>query len=159
MSQQQFAATLATVTAQLAGRPVDTNLQSLLNEQFGPISTTFRTLARLCQEGIEAGWLCNREHGGIKFGRVIKPGIETHEFSVDVVEMENVAGPWHAHPRGEIDMIVSLNDDARFDGHTNGWLVYEAGSQHAPTVTGGKAIILYLLPAGEIDFKVTAPIS
>ena len=159
MGQQQFAATVATITATLAGKPLDASLQAFLNEQFSADGTVFCDLARLCREGIADGWLCNREHGGIKFGRVIKAGVETHGYSVDVVEMTNIAGPWHAHPRGEIDMIISLDDSALFDGQSNRWLVYESGSQHAPTVTGGKAIVLYLLPAGEIDFKVTAPVA
>jgi hypothetical protein len=47
--------------------------------------------------------MCGCEAGGIRYGRVIKPGPETHGFSVDLVEMENVAGPQHRHPNGEIE--------------------------------------------------------
>jgi hypothetical protein len=63
-----------------------------------------------------------------------------------------VAGPHHTHPLGEIDLIMPMDADARFDGHGAGWLVYPAGSAHPPTVTGGRALVLYLLPEGRIDF-------
>ncbi len=33
--------------------------------------------------------------------------------------------------------------------------VYEPETAHYPTVTDGKAIVLYLLPDGEIDFTRT----
>jgi len=31
-------------------------------------------------------------------------------------------------------------------------VVYGPGSAHRPTVRGGKALVLYLLPAGAIEF-------
>lgn len=34
----------------------------------------------------------------------------------------------------------------------DGWLVYGAGTAHDPTVTGGRALVLYLLPGGAIEF-------
>jgi hypothetical protein len=45
-----------------------------------------------------------------------------------------------------------LSGTAQFDGHGAGWLVYEPGSAHYPTVRGGKALVLYLLPQGAIEF-------
>jgi hypothetical protein len=123
-----------------------------LNENYPSDGELFGSLAGLCREGIGAGWLCNREHEGIKFGRIVKASPATSGFSVDVVEMDDIAGPHHRHPSGEIDMIIPESNEAQFDGHGEGWLVYEAGSAHSPTVTGGKAIVLYLLPQGEIEF-------
>jgi hypothetical protein len=82
----------------------------------------------------------------------VKPGPSTHGFSVDVVDMADVAGPHHRHPNGEIDLVMPLDGDARFDGHRAGWVVYGPGSEHAPTVRGGRALVLYLLPQGAIDF-------
>ena len=93
--------------------------------------------------------------GAIKYGRVVKPGEPTNGFSVDVVDMESVAGPHHRHPTGEIDLIMPLSSGAQFDGHTAGWLVYGPGSAHRPTVTEGRALVLYLLPAGAIEFTST----
>ncbi len=40
---------------------------------------------------------------------------------------------------------------AQFDGLDAGWLVYGPGSAHSPTVTRGRAFILYLLPQGAIE--------
>ena len=82
----------------------------------------------------------------------MKPGEATHGFSIDVVEMEDIAGPHHSHPNGEIDMIMPLGAAAKFDGRGRGWLVYAPGSAHRPTVGEGKALVLYLLPQGSIEF-------
>ncbi len=152
MSQEQFEAAVTTVAAAIAGRPLDKDLERFLNENYPAGGELFGSIAGLCREGIAAGWLCNREHEGIKFGRIVKAGPATSGFSVDVVEMDDIAGPHHRHPSGEIDMIIPVSDEAQFDGRGEGWLVYEADSAHSPTVTGGKAIVLYLLPNGEIEF-------
>ncbi|MCG3102208.1 DUF4863 family protein, partial [Enterobacter sp. DRP3] len=53
---------------------------------------------------------------------------------------------------GEVDMIMPVTDAARFDGHGAGWLVYGPGSAHRPTVTQGRALVLYLLPGAAIEF-------
>lgn len=156
-SQKDFAAAIATVSARIAGRKLDNDLQSFLNDNFPAGGEAFDDLATLCREGIDEGWLCDREFGGIRFGRIIQAGPESNGFSVDVVEMEDIAGPYHGHPNGEIDMIIPESTDAKFDGQGQGWIVYEADSAHYPTVTGGKAIVLYLLPEGAIDFARIAP--
>ncbi len=156
-SQQNFAEAIATITTRIAGKKLDDDLRSYLNQNFPPGGEAFDDLATLCRQGIDEGWLCDREHGGVRFGRIIKPGPETNGFSVDVVQMADLAGPYHGHPNGEIDMIIPESADARFDGEGQGWVVYEAGSEHYPTVSGGKAIVLYLLPEGAIDFTLTAP--
>ena len=155
-SQQSFSEAVAMITARIGGRALDAELQSFLDENFPSGGEAFDDLATLCRQGIDEGWLCDREYGGVRFGRIIKPGPETHGFSVDVVQMENLAGPYHGHPNGEIDMIIPESRDAKFDGQGQGWRVYPAESGHYPTVTDGKAIILYLLPDGEIDFTRTA---
>jgi hypothetical protein len=99
--------------------------------------------------------MCNREAGGIRYGRVIKPGAETHGFSVDVVEMDSVVGPHHRHPNGEVDLVMPITPGAEFDGHGAGWVVYAPDTAHHPTVTKGKALVLYLLPDGAIEFTKT----
>lgn len=156
-AQQSFTAAVAMITARIGGRALDSDLQSFLDENFPPGGEAFDDLATLCRQGIDEGWLCDREQGGVKFGRIIKPGPETNGFSVDVVQMEDLAGPYHGHPNGEIDMIIPESSDAKFDGKGQGWMVFTADSEHYPTVTDGKAIILYLLPGGEIDFTRSAP--
>ena len=54
-------------------------------------------------------------------------------------------------------MVIPESPAARFDGHGQGWVVYAAGTEHYPIVSDGKAIVLYLLPEGAIDFSLTAP--
>ena len=78
-------------------------------------------------------------------------------FSVDVVDMQDIAGPHHRHPGGEIDLIMPIEGDATFDGHPAGWCVYGPGTAHYPTVAQGRALVLYLLPEGQIEFTRGAP--
>lgn len=149
---EPFVEWMETVVGEIAGRPLDAELAEFLNARFPAEGEDFEAIAALCRSGIAEGWLCAREAGGIRFGRPIKPSPRTQGFSVDVVEMQSVVGPHHRHPHGEIDMVIPLDPDARFDGQPQGWTVYGPDSAHRPTVDGGKAIILYLLPEGAIQF-------
>jgi hypothetical protein len=153
MTPNEFADLVAPITGWIDGRSLDDALEAGLNRGFPPDGALFRSVLDACRAGIAAGWMCNREAGGIKYGRVLKPGEASHGFSVDVVEMEDLAGPHHRHPEGEIDMIMPIAGSATFDGRGAGWLVYGPGSAHSPTVSGGKAVVLYLLPTGKIEFS------
>ncbi len=152
MTMTEFRQAMASLTAQLAGRPLDAALDAWLNAEHGAGSASYQRIKRGCETGVAAGWLCEREGGGIRYGRVFKPAEDLHGFSVDVVDMENIAGPHHAHPQGEIDLLMPTQGDATFDGRPAGWVVYPPGSAHRPTVAQGRALVLYLLPAGEIRF-------
>lgn len=152
MSEQDFITLLSQVTARIAGRPVEPGLGDFLNQTFPPGGEVCNSIQAACEAGVAAGWMCKLEHGGIKYGRVAKPCPELHGFSIDVVDMSDVVGPHHRHPQGEIDLIMPLAGEARFDGHGAGWLVYGPDSAHKPTVTGGRAYVLYLLPGGAIEF-------
>lgn len=152
MEVQAFEALIAGLTAEIAGRPLDASLADHLNHQHGPDSDTYRQIFAACQQAIAAGWMCKQESGGIRYGRVIKPTPVLHGFSVDVVDMDSIAGPHHTHPNGEIDLIMPLTEGALFDGHPAGWCVYGPGSAHRPTVAAGRALVLYLLPQGAIEF-------
>lgn len=147
-----FKTLLHDVTRQIGDRALDTSLQTWLNQELGADSATYRQLKAACEQGVAEGWLCQREGGGLKYGRIFKPDDALHGFSVDVVDMNTVAGPHHAHPLGEIDLIMPLDDTATFDGRGAGWLVYGPGSAHSPTVAAGRALVLYLLPEGRIEF-------
>jgi hypothetical protein len=149
---EAFRAQLAGFTAALAGRPLDAELDAWLNREHGAGSATYAGLKAACEDGVAAGWLCNREGGGIKYGRIFKPADDLHGFSVDVVDMQDIAGPHHVHPNGEIDLVMPQGGDARFDGRPAGWLVMPPGSAHRPTVSQGRALVLYLLPQGAIEF-------
>ncbi len=52
-------------------------------------------------------------------------------------------------------MIMPVTAEAPFDGKGRGWCVYEPGSAHHPTVTNGEALVLYMLPGGNIEFTDT----
>jgi len=71
----------------------------------------------------------------------------------DVVDMTDVVGPYHGHPKGEICLTMPVTPEATFDGSGAGWCVNDPGSAHKPTVKDGQALVLYLLPDGEIDFS------
>jgi hypothetical protein len=147
-----FRQQVAQLTAQLVGRPLDAALDTWLNTHHGAHSATYSDLAAACRAGVAEGWLCNREGGGIRYGRIFKPADDLHGFSVDVVDMQDIAGPHHSHPHGEIDLVMPIDGDARFDSRPAGWLVCPPGSAHRPTVSQGRALVLYLLPQGAIDF-------
>lgn len=151
-SQDAFRQSIAALTAQIAGRNLDKALDDWLNVNHGAGSKTYEALKSACQQGVAEGWLCNREGGGIRYGRIFKPSDDLHGYSVDVVDMADIAGPHHVHPNGEIDLIMPLEGDAKFDGRPAGWAVMPAGSAHKPTVSSGRALVLYLLPEGKIEF-------
>ena len=152
MTQAAFADLIATITAPLAGRPLDAALEADLNRRVPVGGDAYDAVFAACRAAIADGWMCQREHAGIRYGRVIKPGPATHGFSVDVVTMTDVAGGHHRHPNGEIDLVLPLAPGATFDGRGAGWVVYPPGSAHRPTVAGGSALVLYLLPQGAIEF-------
>jgi hypothetical protein len=149
MTKEEFQGLVAQVTGAVKGRALDTRLAADLNAQFPADGPTFRSIKSACSAAVADGWMCEREQGGIKFGRVIK---DVDGFSVDVVEMADVVGPHHRHPNGEIDMVMPIDASAQFDGHGAGWVVYGPDSAHKPTVKNGKALVLYLLPGGAIEF-------
>ena len=158
--RDSFPERIASLAARIAGSPLNEELARMLNECFGPGSPEYEGLAESCRAGVAEGWMCQREHGGIRYGRVLKASSGTCGFSVDVVDMADVAGPHHVHPNGEIDLVMPLAEGdglvpgggAAFDGQGAGWKVYGPGSAHRPTVSGGRALVLYLLPQGAIEF-------
>lgn len=154
-SSQEFQQLIQQVTAYIGDLPLDKTLQTKLNQHFPVGGAVYNSIFAACKEGIEQGWMCQHEAGGIRYGRVIKPNPDLNGYSVDVVDMDSCAGPHHAHPNGEIDLIMPLSDTAQFDNHAAGWLVYGPESSHSPTVTQGRALVLYLLPDGKIQFTKT----
>jgi hypothetical protein len=151
-AHRDFAEEIGALTRAIGDRPLDAALAIWLNQTYPADGAAFQKLAALIDQGCSEGWLCQREAGGIKFSRVVKPGQSAGIFSVDVVRMERIAGPHHVHPNGEIGMIVPLSGNPDFDGFAPGWYVYGPGSAHHPTVSDGAAYVLYLLPEGAIEF-------
>lgn len=156
LSRAKFDALMAELTAFVADQPLDAALAARLGVRHGPGTPLFEAIAGACRSAVAEGWMCDRRAGGIAYGRVLPPAPALHGFSVDVVDMRDVVGPHHVHPNGEIDMVMPLEGEPRFDGHGAGWVVYAPSSAHKPTVTGGRALVLYLLPEGAIEFTRVA---
>lgn len=150
--REQFDMLIQTVTHQIAERPLDNDLQAWLNSHFGEGSDWYREICAACSQGIQDGWMCKYEAEGVKYGRITKPSATSDGFSVDVVRMQDVRGPHHRHPNGEIDLIMPVTPGAQFDNCDAGWKVYGPDSAHFPTVSNGTAHVLYLLPDGKIEF-------
>ena len=140
------------VTRFAQGRPLDADLQRELELHFPPDCALVREVTAACHAGIAAGWMCREGDARRRYGRIFEAGEATHGFSVDVVDITDLVGNHHRHPTGEIDMIMPVTPQARFDDQGAGWLVYAAGSGHRPTVSAGRALILYLLPEGRIEW-------
>jgi hypothetical protein len=152
MDQEQFRSLMKPVMGTIAGRTIDQALADDLNRRFPPTSESFEAIEAACHEAIRDGWMCSQGGEGRRFGRVIEPSPETHDLSVDVVQLRDIVGPRHSHPAGEICMTMPVTPTAKFDGQGAGWCVNEPGSAHHPTVTEGEALVLYLLPGGKIEF-------
>ena len=152
MQVEQFQAMLKPVTDFVSGQAVNPALADALNRRFPADSEIFNDIESACHAAIAAGWMCAEGSAGRRFGRVIEPGEATGGLSVDVVDLTDIVGPHHRHPTGEICMIMPITPGARFDGNPRGWCVFEAGSEHRPTVTDGEALVLYMLPQGRIEF-------
>ena len=150
--RDQFDTLIHEVTSQIAGQSLDASLQDWLNTHFGADSDWYRDMSVSCTQGVADGWMCKYEADGVKYGRVTKPSEASNGFSVDVVSMQDVRGPHHRHPNGEIDLIMPITPGAQFDGCDAGWKVYGPDSAHSPTVRHGAAHVLYLLPEGKIEF-------
>jgi hypothetical protein len=148
----QFQALVEPIARFAHGCPLDAALERALNQEFPPECETFQRVREACHEGIAAGWMCAQGDGSRRFGRIFEPGEAMHGFSVDVVDITNLVGNHHRHPTGEIDMIMPVSQEAKFHGSGAGWRVYAPGTGHRPTVTGGRALILYLLPEGKIEW-------
>ena len=152
MNVEQFQRLLQPVLDTVGTQPVDQRLAALLNRDFPRDGQSFQAIEDACHAAIAAGWMCTEGGDGRRFGRVIEPAEATRNLSVDVVDLRDVVGPHHRHPNGEVCMVMPVDDEARFNGNPRGWCVFEPGSDHFPTVNGGRSLVLYLLPGGEIEF-------
>jgi hypothetical protein len=132
-----FRALIKRVTDHIAERPLDSELENDLNRTFPANGEVYALIFESCRSAIAAGWMCEREAGGIKYGRVIKSVPELNGYSVDVVDMNDLRGPHHRHPNGESIIMPSR--------HKFGIAVVRVvyGSAHFPMVTEGRALILY----------------
>ena len=152
MNINDFQKLVEPITDFVSVQPVRSALAGELNRRFPPDGETFNAIEAACHKAIAEGWMCAQGSKGRRFGRIIEASEMSGGFSVDVVDLENIVGPHHRHPTGEICMIMPITGGALFDGMPRGWCVFEPGSDHRPTVTDGEALVLYLLPDGKIEF-------
>jgi len=157
MTPERFHHIMTPVFEQVAGRDLDQALAADLNQRFPVGGAAVKEIEAACHAAIKAGWMCAQGGEGRRFGRVIEAAPTTHDLSVDVVQLTDIVGPHHIHPTGEVCLTMPVTAGATFDGQGAGWCVNEPGSDHFPTVTGGEALVLYLLPGGEIEFTGKAP--
>ncbi|MES2190650.1 MAG: DUF4863 family protein [Pseudomonadota bacterium] len=151
-----------------------TETEAWLNKTKGPGSGLYEGLARLITVGVEEGWAANAEVGGPRYrrSRIFEPAVETLYFSITAVYMDSTGndqgnpegslrGQYHAHPYGEFNLVVPLNDGAVLAGPNGwcgqGWTAPSPGSHHYPEVKGGAVIALFYLPAGRISYAVQPP--
>jgi len=153
MDKETFAAIMKPVIDCISGQQINQQLAKDLNSKFPASGETFKIIDQACHRAIKAGWMCKHGDAGRKFGRVIKPSPDSNNLSIDVVQLRDVIGPHHSHPKGEICLTLPVTKGAKFDGLGAGWCVNDPGSAHSPTVTDGEALVLYLLPGGEINFS------
>jgi hypothetical protein len=108
-------------------------------------------LREIARSDLESGELCGREMGDSAFSRVAKPDAGKG-YSIDAVMLWG-DGPWHKHVKGEVNCLLKWEGDPEFCGFKEGWAVFEPGSQHVPSVKGGKMLIFYMLPEGAVEWK------
>lgn len=138
-------------------------LEQWLNAHYGPASALHRDLSRLVKLGVEEGWAANVEVRGPNYRRslILDPTEETFWFSITAVYMNSVEpyrGQYHAHPYGELNLVVPLTEGAQIGGPSGwqgpGWTAPGPGSHHYPEVRGGELIALFYLPAGRISYDI-----
>lgn len=156
MTVQEFQTLMQPAMAAVAAHGgVDETLQDELAARLPADGAWFAQVEVACHEAITAGWMCAEGEEHRRFGRVIEPSAETQDLSVDVVDLTDIRAPHHTHPTGEVLMIMPVDEAATFDARGRGWLVYGPGTGHRPTVRNGRAIVLYLLPEGRIEWTGT----
>lgn len=133
----------------LEGRDISSPLANALEAAFPSHGAQFERIADLIPETLARDGVTME--GSTIFLRLAEPSADSSGFSIDLVELEDVEGPRHVHPRGEIDLIVPFSDGGRFNGRGRGWLTLPPGSAHRPKATG-KVAVIYLLPGGEMTF-------
>jgi hypothetical protein len=114
----------------------------------GPAAQALRTELLAA---VKAGAICDRGKDAIRYSRLCKPDATKHDVSVDFVWMTG-PGIHHRHPKGEANLCFAVEGEPRFDGQPEGWVVFPPGSQHVPTVTGGRMLIAYFLPGGAVEW-------
>ena len=139
-------------------------LERRLNREYGPGNPYYEDFCRFIKQGLGEGWAATAELDGPKYrrSRILAPSPESHHISITTVFMdsqEEYRGQYHAHPYGEINCVVQLDETAELKGMHGwqgaGWTCPGAGTHHYPEVRGGALVALFFLPAGRISYNAT----
>jgi Domain of unknown function (DUF4863) len=104
-------------------------MEKWLNEKYGEDSELYKDLARLIKLGVAEGWAASHEVDGPNYrrSRILDPAPETFHFSITAVYMNSkdpkrfedqnddrvLRGEHHAHPYGEVNMVVPIDKSAQ----------------------------------------------
>ena len=105
---------------------------------------------RLCQRGIEEGWLSAAAMADLRSLR-LAPHAKHFPFAIEALHLRGT-GAGHGHPKGEISVSWPVDGTPRLCGAAPGWQVMPPGSKHVPEVAGGTMFVLHFLPEGQIDW-------
>ncbi|AET93835.1 hypothetical protein BYI23_D003250 (plasmid) [Burkholderia sp. YI23] len=173
-SKEELVARCLPFLEEVRDMTADTHIEQWLNTKYGVDSALYQDLARLIRQGVEEGWAADVEIAGPKYrrARLVAPCPETFFFSITAVLMDSTGneqnnpedsfrGDYHAHPYGEFNMVVPLDEGAALAGPNGwchgGWTAPAPGSHHYPEAKGGAVIALFFLPAGRIAYDIEPP--
>ncbi|BCW73588.1 DUF4863 family protein [Arthrobacter sp. NicSoilB8] len=149
---------------EVKNRTAGGELETWLNENYGPGTELYEDLARMITQGVWEGWAANIEIDGPNYrrSRIAEPSEVLNYFSITAVYMNSVEpfrGQYHQHPYGELNLVVPLDPEAKLMGPNGwsgaGWTAPGPGSHHYPESKGGAVIALFFLPAGRISYDIT----
>jgi len=138
------------------------DLEDRLNKEYGPGNPYYDDFCTFVRQGLTEGWVATTEVEGRKYrrGKIALPSAETRYFSITAVFMDSqdeFSGQYHAHPYGEINCVVQLDESAELRGMQGwqgaGWTSPGPGTHHYPQVRGGALVALFFLPAGRIAYN------
>jgi hypothetical protein len=175
-AKAELIARSATFLKEIKNKTAGAELEHWLNKNYGPGTALYDELAKLIRIGVEEGWAANAEVSGPHYrrSRLVEPSEATDYFSITAVYMDSMApgvddtakvlrGDYHAHPYGELNMVVPMTPGAELAGPLGwqgaGWTCPAPGSHHYPEARGGAVIALFFLPAGRISYDIQPPIA
>ena len=108
---------------------------------------------RLCERGIEDGWLCPGGVGELRSARIAGQS-SWFPFSIDACLIAGETEPLGS-PKGEVGLCWPLAGKPKYCGLDPGWVVFAPGTRYQPKVTGGTMFLLTFRPDGAIERGVT----
>ena len=140
------------------------DLETRLNNEYGPGNEYYEDFCKYIKQGLKEGWVAQTEIQGRNYrrGKIAVPSEATRFCSITTVFMNSVdefKGQYHAHPYGEINCVIQIDDTAELKGmqgwQGKGWTSPGPGTHHYPQVRGGALVALFFLPAGRISYDAT----